>query len=97
MGKIDAGLQLALSQASTARTREPERDYDLTVLVQQPIAASQVREFVELGIAADDQRTVFVGRGTQAAIEKLAHMRCVKRISLAQTLDLLSPAGMKPD
>ena len=96
MGKIDAGLQLALSQASAERSHGFEHDYDLTVLVQQPLTALQVREFVELGIAADDQRTVFAGRSTQAAIEKLARKRCVKRVSLAQTLDLLSLAGMKP-
>jgi len=95
MNKFDAGLELALSQGGAKRSRGSDREYDLTVLVQQPLNESQVRELVALGVAADNQRAVLAGRGGRAAIEKLARKRFVERVSLAQTLDLLSLVGTK--
>jgi hypothetical protein len=92
MVKLDPALQLALRQTGEGLASDagPEPAYDLTVLVQQPLTATQVRMLTELGVAADDERTVLAGRSTRAAIEALARQRCVKQVSLAQTLDALS-------
>lgn len=87
MSKIDASLALALSQASSAKAADFGQGFDVTILVEKPLSKPQVRELEQLGIVADQERTVFVGTGTKAVLEQLAKKKCVARISLAQPLE----------
>ncbi len=85
--KFDAALNTALSRSDE---ESGNAVYDVTVRMAAPLDADQADKALQLGVKADTRKSIVTCRLPAGALEAVAELPFVSRISLSQHLRPIS-------